>query len=45
MQAKAYEWHDEQPWASPGGGKIGICPFLEIVTKNQNFLENLKSAD
>jgi len=26
------------------GGKTGISPPLEIVTKNQNFLENLKSA-
>jgi len=24
--------------------KTGICPSLEIGTKNQNFLENLKST-
>ena len=24
--------------------KMGICPHLEIETKNQKFLENLKSA-
>jgi len=26
------------------GGKTGICPCLEIGTKNQTFLENLKLA-
>jgi len=26
------------------GGKMGICRHLEIGTKNQKFLENLKSA-
>jgi len=26
------------------GVKTGICPFLEIGTKNQNFLENFTSA-
>jgi len=25
-------------------GKMGICHHLEIETKNQKFLENLKSA-
>jgi len=27
-----------------GGGKTGICPPLEIGTKKQTFLENVKSA-
>jgi len=27
-----------------GGGKTGICPTLEIGTKNQDFVENLKLA-
>jgi len=32
-------------WASAGGGgKTGICPTLEIGTKNQDFVENLKLA-
>jgi len=25
------------------GGKMGICPPLEIGTKSQKYLENLKS--
>jgi len=28
----------------PQGDKMGICHHLEIGTKNQKFLENLKSA-
>jgi len=28
-----------RPWV-----KTGICPSLEIKTKNQNFLENLASG-
>ena len=36
--------HNMCPRASAGGGETGICPPLEIVTKNKNFLENLKSA-
>jgi len=27
-----------------GKGKTGICPNLEIGTKKQKFLENVKSA-
>jgi len=29
---------------SKRGGETGICHTLEIGTKNQNFLENLKLA-
>ena len=29
----------------PQGGKMGICHSLEIGTKNEKFLENLKSGD
>jgi len=32
-----------ETWAS-AGGKTGICPPLEIGTKNQKFLEHLKLA-
>jgi len=28
----------------PEGGNTGICPPLEIESKNQHFLENLKPA-
>jgi len=28
----------------PQGGRMRICHHLEIGTKNQKFLENLKSA-
>jgi len=31
-----------KPWASAGG--TGICPSLQIETKNKHFLENLTSA-
>jgi len=31
-------------WASVGGRQKGICPPLEIETKNENFLEKLKLA-
>jgi len=32
------------PWASAGGGQNGHFRPLKIGTKNQKFLENLKSA-
>jgi len=31
-------------WASAGGSKTGMCPPLEIETKKQKFLVNVKSG-
>jgi len=35
-----YRWDHGRPQ----GGKTGTCPFLEIGTKKQKFLENVKSG-
>jgi len=34
--------HKPNAWASAGWAKTGICPPLEIGTKKQTFLENVK---
>jgi len=38
------QWKIEHPWASAGGGQNGHLPPLEIGTKKQKFMENVKSG-
>jgi len=35
---------NQYPWASAGWGQNGHFPSLEIETKRQDFLENMKLA-
>jgi len=45
MSIMIYSRNNKSPqgWICPCA-KMGICPSLEIKTKNQNFLENLTSG-